>query len=409
MTTFEERATAGAHRIDWARRGMPVLRGIAQRLAEAGTLRDVRIGVALVLEPKTANLALALRDAGATVTVQCGGRSTHQETADALVAAGVQVFAEEGADDARDLELARSYLAVGHDILIDDGASLIRLAHREFPELIDGLWGAAEETTSGVRPLRAMHAEGALRIPVLAVNDARTKHLFDNVYGTGQSCVMAMLDITNLQLAGRTVVVVGYGWVGAGVARHAAALGARVVVTELDPVKALQAFHDGHRVMSLADAAPYAEVVFAATGIAGVVTADHVAAMPDGVILCTAGGGAYELPMAQLDALGTAREVRAGVTEYTHPGGRTVLVLAEGDCVNCSTEAEGNPIEVMDLSLSLQALAAELIATTARHWGVGVHEIPDAFDDQVARARLAHEGAGVEPLTDALAAALRAW
>ncbi len=409
MTTFDERADAGTRRIAWARRGMPVLRGIAQRLADEGTLRGARIGVALVLEPKTANLALALRDAGATVTVHCGGRSTDQETADALTAAGVQVFAEEGVGDERDLELARQYLAAGHDILIDDGASLIRLAHREFPGLVEKLWGAAEETTSGVRPLRAMHAEGALRIPVVAVNDARTKYLFDNVYGTGQSCVMAMLDITNLQLAGRTVVVVGYGWVGSGVAHHAAALGARVVVAELDPVKALQAFHDGHRVMSVAEAAPQAEVVFAATGIAGVVTAAHVEAMPDGVILCTAGGGAYELPMAHLDALGTARDVRAGVTEYAQPDGRSVLVLTEGDCVNCSTEAEGNPIEVMDLSLSLQALAVELIATTARHWDAGVHPIPDALDDQVARARLAHEGASVEPLTDALAAALRSW
>ncbi|MEV4774504.1 adenosylhomocysteinase [Microbacterium sp. LWH12-1.2] len=408
MSTFEERARAGAGRIAWAGRGMPVLRGISARLAESGALKGHRIGVGLVLEPKTANLALALRDAGAEVSVYCSGRSTDQETADALTAEGLAVFAEEGVGDERDLELAREYLGTAPDIILDDGASIIRLAHREFPALVGSLLGAAEETTSGVRPLRAMHDDGALRIPVVAVNDAKTKYLFDNVYGTGQSCVMTLLDVTNLQIAGRTVVVVGYGWVGKGVALHAAALGARVVVTELDPIKALQALHDGYRVMSLADAAPTAEVVFAATGIAGAVTAAHVDQMPDGVILCTAGGGAFELPMPELDALGTADSVRAGVTQYTRADGTTVLVISEGDCLNC-TDGEGNPIEVMDLSLSLQALAAELIATTAKDWGVGVHPLPEALEQAVAIARLAHEGASLEPMTDDLAAAMRSW
>lgn len=408
MSTFEDRARAGAGRIAWAGRGMPVLAEISARLAESGALRGVRIGVGLVLEPKTANLALALRDAGAVVSVHCSGRSTDQETADALVAEGLAVFAEEGAGDERDLELAREYLRTSPDIILDDGASIIRLAHREFPDLVDSLLGAAEETTSGVRPLRAMHDDGALRIPVVAVNDAKTKYLFDNLYGTGQSCVMTLLDVTNLQLAGRTVVVVGYGWVGTGVARHAAALGARVVVTELDPIKALQAVHDGHRVMSLADAAPIAEVVFAATGIAGVVTAAHVEAMRDGVILCTAGGGAFELPMTDLDALGTAQAVRSGVTQYTRHDGTAILVVSDGDCLNC-TDGEGNPIEVMDLSLSLQALAAELIATTARDWAPGVHPLPAELERTVAEIRLRHEGASLEPMTEDLAAAMRSW
>lgn len=408
MTTFDERADAGARRIAWAGRGMPVLHGISARLAASGVLRGLRIGVGLVLEPKTANLAFALRDAGAEVSVFCSGHSTDQETADALAAAGLAVFAEQGADDERDAELARAYLATSPDIILDDGASIIRLAHREFPDLVGRLLGAAEETTSGVRPLRAMHADDALRIPVVAVNDAKTKYLFDNVYGTGQSCVMTLLDVTNLQLAGRVVVVVGYGWVGKGVARHAAALGARVVVSELDAVKALQAVHDGHRVMSLAEAAPIAEVVFAATGIAGAVTAAHVERMPDGVILATAGGGPFELPMDELHALGPADEVRAGVTQYVQPSGRTVLVVSEGDCLNC-TDGEGNPIEVMDLSLSLQALAAELIATTARDWPAGVHPLPEELERAVAVARLAHEGASLEPLTSELQAALTAW
>lgn len=404
----ESLAESGARRIEWAARSMPVLRSISERLQQSGSLTGLRIGVGLVLEPKTANLALALKNAGAQVSVFCSGRSTDQATADALTAAGLRVFAEEGAGDDRDEELAREYLGTSPDILLDDGAELIRLAHREFPERVEQMLGAAEETTSGVRPLRAMHADGALRIPVIAVNDAQTKYLFDNVYGTGQSCVMTLLDVTNLQLAGRIVVVVGYGWVGKGVAKHAAALGARVVVTELDPINALQAIHDGYRVRSLAEAAPEAEVVFAATGIAGAVTAAHVERMPDGVILATAGGGAFELPMTMLDALNARTLVRPGVTEYTMPSGRTVLVISEGDCLNC-TDGEGNPIEVMDLSLSLQALAAELIATEARHWAPGLYPVSRELENAVAIARITHEGATLEPMTAELAAAIRSW
>ncbi|MFD4423070.1 adenosylhomocysteinase [Agromyces sp. NPDC058484] len=399
---------SGTARIQWAARGMPVLRSISERLAASGTLAGLRVGVGLVLEPKTANLALALRDAGAEVSVYCPGRSTDQATADALRRAGLQVFAEGDADDARDLELAREYLGTSPQIILDDGASIIRLAHREFPEVVDGLLGAAEETTSGVRPLHAMHGDGALRVPVISVNDAKSKYLFDNVYGTGQSCVMTLLDVTNLQLAGRVVVVVGYGWVGKGVAKHAAAFGARVLVTELDPIKALQAVHDGHRVLSLAEAAPEAEVVFAATGIAGAVTFAHVERMPDDVILATAGGGDFELPMSELGALGTAATVRPGVTAYTMPSGRSVLVISEGDCLNC-TDGEGNPIEVMDLSLSLQALAAEQIAVEARDWPPGIYPISAELEAAVAITRLQHEGASLEPLTPQLEAAMRSW
>jgi len=398
----------GAGRIAWALRGMPVLKSIEKRLTEAGTLVGLRIGVALVLEPKTANLALALNRAGADVSVYCVGRNTDDRVASALADAGLQVFAEEGAGDERDLELARDFLRTSPDIILDDGAALIRLAHREFPELVATMLGAAEETTSGVRPLRAMNDEGALHLPVIAVNDAKTKYLFDNVYGTGQSCVMAMLDITNLQLAGRNVVVIGYGWVGTGVAKHAAAMGARVIVSELDPIKALQALHDGYRVLSLADAAPQAEVIFAATGIAGVVTEAHLSGLPTGAIICTAGGGAFELPMSYLDALGTGRIVREAVTEYTLPSGKTVQVISEGDCLNCA-DAEGNPIEVMDMSLSLQALAAEQIATEATSLTSGVYPISVDAENAVAVIRLHHEGATLEPLTDELTAAMRSW
>lgn len=401
-------AQEGAERIAWAGRGMPVLNTIAARLAASGRLRGKKVGVSLVLEPKTANLALALKQAGAQVSVYCGGSSTEARVVHALRAQGLAVFAEAGATAARDLELARDFLKTKPDILIDDGASLIRLAHREFPDLIAGMIGAAEETTSGIRPLRAMHEEGALRIPVIAVNDSRMKYLFDNVYGTGQSCVMAFLDMTNLQLAGREVLVIGYGWVGKGVAIHAAALGARVTVAELDPVKALQAIHDGYAVKSVALAAPNTEVVFASTGIAGVVTEEHVRKLPDGAFLCTAGGGDFELPMDYLRALGTAQDVRQGVVEYTLPGGARIRVMVDGHCINCSG-GEGNPIEVMDLSLALQAIAVEELAGDAAPKAPGLYPISDAAERDVALIRLGHEGGVIEPMTEKLATAIRSW
>lgn len=401
-------AQEGAARIAWAGRGMPVLKTIAARLAETGRVRGKRIGIALVLEPKTANLALALHRAGAKVSVYCAGNSTEARVVHALRAQGIEVFAEAGATQARDLELAREFLQTNPEILIDDGASLIRLAHREFPDLVLAMRGAAEETTSGVRPLRAMHEEGALRLPVIAVNDSRMKYLFDNVYGTGQSCVMAFLDITNLQLAGREVLVIGYGWVGKGVAAHAAALGARVTIAELDPVKALQAIHDGYAVKSVELAAPATEVVFASTGIAGVVTEAHVRKLPDGAFLCTAGGGDFELPMGYLRSLGTPEDVRQSVTEYTLPGGNRIRVMADGHCINCSG-GEGNPIEVMDLSLSLQAVAVEELAGDATRKPPGLYPISEAAENEVALIRLAHEGGVIEPMTEQLATAIRSW
>ena len=397
-----------ARRIAWAARGMPVLSSIQEGLTARGALNGLRIGIGLVLEPKTANLALALQHAGAQVSVHCRGRLTTEGVARALEAAGLQVYAERAATQERDAELARGFFQTGPDILLDDGAELIRLAHREHPDLVEDMLGAAEETTSGVQALRVMHEQGVLKIPVIAVSDSRIKHLFDNVYGTGQSCVMALLDITNLQLAGRLVMVVGYGWVGQGVARHAAALGARVIVSEIDAVKALQALHDGHRVQSLSDAAPDVEIVFAATGVAGAVTRAHVERMQDGVILCTAGGGAFELPMGYLNALGTATEVRPSVTEYATPAGKTVLVIGQGDCLNCS-DAEGNPIEVMDLSLSLQAFAAEGIATEGRNRPPGIYPVSPQIETAVAQARLRHEGATLETLTEELFAAMHSW
>lgn len=401
-------AAAGRNKIDWARRGMPLLKAIEKRLSQVGSVKGIRIGISLVLEPKTANLAIALKNAGADVSVF--GASADGAKADvvaALQANGVKVFAASGGE-ADDLVMARALLNTAPQILLDDGAYVIRLAHREFPGLVTTMIGAAEETTSGVRPLLEMHRAGQLLLPVISVNDARLKHSFDNVFGTGQSCVMALLDVTNLQIAGRRVLVIGYGWVGRGVAQHCAALGAKVTVAELDPIKALQALHDGHSAMSVADAAPTAEVVFAATGIAGVVTPDHARAMPDGAILCTAGGGDYELPMDYLRSLGAPRMLRRDVAEYQTGSGNHVLVIADGHCINCAA-AEGNPIEIMDLSLSLQASAAELLATTGASMPPGLHRLPDAVEAALAAQRVHLAGGSLEPMTPDLEQAMRRW
>ena len=408
QTSPVELAMAGRGRIDWASRSMPALQQALQRLLEQGSVAGMRIGISLVLEPKTANLVIGLQQAGAQVAVFAPPDCTDVEVIAALEERRIAVFSYPAANEAENLELARAFLRTNPQILVDDGAWVTRLAHREFPQLVESMLGATEETTSGVRPLRVMEEQGELKIPVIAVNDSPLKYLFDNVYGTGQSCVMALLDLTNLQIAGRRVLVIGYGWVGKGVAQHATALGALVSVAEIDPIKALQAQHDGHRVCSVQAAAPDCEVVFAATGIAGVLTAEHLASMPSGVILCTAGGGDFELPMTFLRAQGEPRNLRDHIDEYQLDDGRAVIVVADGHCINC-TGGEGNPIEIMDLSLALQACAIETLARTTEPLVPGVHRIARDIETQIAAQRLAHAGASTEPLTPALEAALRDW
>jgi len=401
-------ASSGLRKINWARRSMPILESIEARLVTSAVVKGRRIGISLVLEPKTAYLVIALRNAGADLSVWAPADCVQDDVMHALRAEGIKVFADAHGSYAADMELARAFLGTSPHILVDDGARIIRLAHREFPDVIKNMVGAAEETTSGVRPLRAMHDAGELHIPVINVNDSRLKYLFDNVYGTGQSCVMALLDVTNLQLAGRHVLVIGYGWVGKGVALHAAAMGARVTVAELDPVKCLQALHDGHRVKSIIDAAPATEVVFASTGIEGVVTPAHLEAMADQVILCTAGGGNYELPMAYLRSLEAPKEIRAEVEEYTLPSGKRVLMIAGGHCINCAA-GEGNPIEIMDLSLSLQACAIEELALNGSQLSAGIHPVSEKTDNAIATIRLDVSGASIEPMTPELTEAMARW
>lgn len=379
--------------IDFARHFMPALEAAASRVGGAGSLRGRRVGIALTLEPKTACLVEAVREAGAEVAVLGSSHSTKPEVATALRDSGIEVFAEPGATASRSEELRDEFLDTAIELLSDDGAVNVRRLHTARRDMLGALQGAAEETTSGVRPLRAMEAEGRLEVPCVAVNDARTKSLFDNVYGTGQSVVMAVLDATNLQMAGARVVVAGYGRVGRGIAAVARGLGGHVTVTEIDPVAALQAHHDGLAVAPLDEAVGRAEFVFTATGIGHTLTATHVAAMSDGAVVAVGGAGPPEFDPTIGPELSTGDEVRPGVRPLTTPNGATVFLVADGFCAN-TTVGEGNPIEVMDLSLALQLRALDYLAT--HDLAPGVHLLPAAIDDEVAATQLAAAGIQID-------------
>lgn len=390
----------GRGMIDFAAGFMPALAAAREAARSKGALQGRRVGIALTLEPKTACLAEALAACGAEVAVLGSAHSTKGEVADALREAGLAVFAEPGASPDRVNELRDSFIDTGIEYLADDGAGVVRRIHTDRRDALEHLRGVAEETTSGVRPLRVMEAEGALEVPCVAVNDARSKVLFDNVYGTGQSVVMAALDVTNMQMSGASVVVAGYGRVGRGIATVAAALGARVTVAEIDPVAALVAHHDGHDVAELTGAVTGAAFVFTASGIGHTLTAEHVAAMPEGAVVAVGGAGPPELDLAGLEP---GEEVRPGVRAYSAPAGRTVYVVADGYCANTSA-GEGNPIEVMDLSLALQLRALDYLASTRLE--PGVHLLPREMDDAVALSQLTAQNIAIdEPTPDQIRSA----
>lgn len=374
-------------RIDFAAAHMPVSRAVAAELAASAAVRGLRIGVCLTLEPKTANLALLLDDAGADVAVYAHADETDATVAEALRARGIAVEADALRSLAEERAAALAFVTRGLDVLIDDGSHLIRLAHEEAPDAVAGWIGACEETTSGLAPLRAMQAEGALATPVIAVNDAATKTAFDNRYGTGQSCVFAiadLLDSVGLSVRDQLAVVVGYGPVGQGVAAHLAALGAEVAVVEADPLRALLAMHDGYAVGRLADLAPGALVV-SATGTRGTVPADISAAA---AAVAVAGGVPAEIAWhGELEPVAPHVD-RAGTT----------LILDRGGCINV-TAAEGNPIEIMDLSFATQLAAVRHLVTTGP--GVGVHALPDSTVGQVASLAARERGLALDEPRDA--------
>jgi adenosylhomocysteinase len=402
-------AEAGERKIAWASTWMPVMNRVRDRLKEEGVMRGRRLAVILPVEPKTAYLAAILAEAGAEVAVSFPGVMVHDDVAAGLAARGVEVFARRGSTHEEELGFFDEVLARRPEVVIDDRADVIRLAHTTHPEVLETLLGASEETTTGVHTLRAMEADGTLKVPCIAANDARCKYLFDNRYGSGQSTVQAVLDNTNLLLAGRRLVVAGYGWVGKGVARRARGMGARVIVSEVDPFAALEAYHDGYDVLPLEEACEVADVVMTATGVRRALPLAAIERLKDGALLANTGAVDDEFDVAELRerALET-REVRPNVEEFKLDEDRSVFVVGAGVVVNLSA-GEGHPVEIMDLTFSVQALSARHLLLHAREMAPGVHSLPAEIDEAIARDKLDALGLRIDSLTDEQHAFLRAW
>lgn len=401
-------AGAGALRIEWAKGRMPVLASIRERFEKERPLDGLTIGACLHVTTETANLMTTLRAGGAEVLL-CASNplSTQDDVAAALVEDGIPVFAVRGEDNDTYYAHLRAVLDAGPDITMDDGADLVTTLLKERPN--QGVIGSTEETTTGIIRLRAMEADDAIRFPVIAVNDSATKHLFDNHHGTGQSAMDGIIRATNLLIAGKTVVVVGYGDCGAGVSSRASGLGARVVVVEVDPVRALSAAMEGYTAMTADDAARVGDVFITVTGNMQVLRGRHFDVMKDGAIMANAGHFDVELELGHLeDNAVSKRRIRHELDEYTMPDGRRLHVVAEGRLVNLGA-AEGHPAEVMDMSFANQALAAEWLAKEGSSLGKKVHRLPESIDAQVASIALEAMGGGLEILTPEQIDYLESW
>ena len=404
-------AAAGAKRITWAAREMPVLRSIRERFAKERPIDGIRIGACLHVTAETANLMLALRDGGAVIAL-CASNplSTNDEVAASLIAdEGISVYARKGEDHDTYYRHINAVLAMKPEITMDDGADLVTELHTKRRELLAHVRGGTEETTTGVSRLRAMAEEGVLAYPIIAVNDAFTKHLFDNRFGTGQSAVDGILRATNVLLAGKTVVVLGYGWVGRGIASRMRGMGAIVLVCEVDPLRALEAAMDGFEVTTIAAAAPRGDLFVTATGNLNVIGREHLAALKDGAILANAGHFNDEIDLGALADLGAERStLRPLVEEYRLRDGRRIVVLAEGRLVNLAA-AEGHPAAVMDMSFANQAFAVELLVRGQATPEPKVYGVPRDIDERVARLKLAAMGMQVDELTEEQRAYAASW
>jgi adenosylhomocysteinase len=389
---------------------MDVLSLTSKRIAERGMLRGLKIAMALHVEAKTACLALALRESGAEVRLaSCNPLSTDDSVSLALNEHfGLETHARKGETGDEYYSNLNSVLDIKPDILIDDGADLIALAHTGRRELLGKIIGGNEETTTGVVRLRAMAKEGKLRFPVLAVNDSYMKYLFDNRYGTGQSSFDGIMNATNLLLAGKRTVVAGYGWCGRGIAQRARGMGAIVTVTEVDPVKAVEANMDGFEVSSMDRAIADADFVITATGCRDVVTYDHMLRAKNGCILSNAGHFNLEIDVETLRKKSSGRQVREYVEEHMLENGKKIYLLADGRLVNL-VAGQGHPAEIMDLSFSLQARGAEFLAENRGELGPGVHVLPREIDAELARMKLHALGIGIDTLTEVQKNYLSSW
>lgn len=393
-------APSGQLKIDWAFQHMPVLRQIAAEFAKTKPFAGLRIAVSVHVEAKTACLAKVLAQGGADVALTgCNPLSTQDDVAAALAESGMKVFCHYGADSSQYRQHLQQTLDFKPHIIIDDGGDFAQLLHTDCGDLAVDLIGGCEETTTGVKRLKILENEGRLRYPVIAVNDARCKHLFDNRYGTGQSVWAAIMNTTNLLIAGKVVVVAGFGMCGQGVALRAKALGARVVITEIDPVKACEALMEGYDVMPMSEAAAVGDIFITVTGCRDIITKEHYSKLKKGAIMCNAGHFDVEINLPQLaDYAESITEVRQNITSYSLKNGRSVQVLAQGRLVNLAA-GDGHPAEIMDMSFALQALSARYMAENGRSMQPGVYDLPAVIDETVAKVLLDHLQKKTDQLT----------
>lgn len=403
-------APSGHRKIQWVKNNMPLLSAFEEEFRREKPFDNTKISLSIHLEAKTAYLCLVLAAGGASMSVTgSNSLSTQDDVAAALADSGIKVFAVHGATDEQYSRHIEMCLEHKPNIIIDDGGDLVEMIHGKRPDLGEEVIGGCEETTTGVIRLKAMEREGILRFPMVAVNDARCKHLFDNRYGTGQSVWDSIMRNTNLIVASKTVVVAGYGWCGRGIAMRAAALGARVIITEIDPVKAMEAVMDGYEVMTMEEAAPRGDMFISATGCKHTVTPGHMAKMKRGAILSNAGHFNVEIDMEGLEKTAVSkREARANITEYTLPGGNTVNVIGEGRLVNIAA-ADGHPAEIMDLSFAVQAMSALYIKKNHENLDSKVIDVSSEIDGMVAERRLNAWDIKIDRLTDQQKEYLNSW
>ncbi len=407
---YGDLAEAGERRIGWAARSMPVLEAIGGRFAGDRPFEGLRIAACLHVTAETAVLMGALKAGGADIALAASNPlSTQDDVAAALAESGIAVHARTGVDRDTYYRHIHQALDISPNIVLDDGCDLVNILHTERVELLKAVAGGCEETTTGVIRLRQMASEDALRFPVVAVNDTRTKRMFDNRYGTGQSTLDGIMRATNTLLAGRTVVVAGFGFCGRGVAERAKGLGARVIVTEIDPVKALDASLQGYEVQPMGRSAEVGDVFITVTGNRDVIRAEHLSVMKDGAILANAGHFDVEIDVRALEEMAEAVHlgVRPNTDEYV-VNGRRLLLLAEGRLVNL-TAAEGHPAAVMDMSFSAQALAVAWLAKESSRLSPGVYDVPSEIDAEVARLKLAAADIVIDALTDDQESYLHSW
>ena len=403
-------APEGVRKIEWVQKHMPVLEHIKAEYEETQPFKGITIGSCLHLEPKTINLGLTLMAGGAEVAMTgCNPLSTHDDAVAGAADLGLNVYGWREQDDEEYYQTINMVLDHKPDIIIDDGADMIMVLHNERTDVLKHIKGACEETTTGVHRLQAMHADGALKFPVIAVNDAYTKYLFDNRYGTGQSSFDAIMGTTNMVIAGKTVVVCGYGWCGRVLALRAAGLGADVIVTEVDPIRALEARMDGYRVMTIREAVKQADLIITVTGNADIICGDDFKYMKDGCMLANSGHFNVEINRQDLEAISTqVKEVRESIEEFTTKDGRKIYLLADGRLVNLSAaRGQGHPAEIMDMSFAVQALSAKHILEN--DLPVGVTKAPDEIDYTVASMKLKAMGIEIDSLTDKQKAYMANW